>query len=102
MLGEGSNRVADLGTAQGQAILPHGRGEAVLLEEVDRSTTAPILREYMRLRRAQDRISPSIIMLEFRRIDRFIRCSALSRTPNELRQTRGSDTEKRTPQRLTS
>jgi hypothetical protein len=49
MLGEGANWVSNLRAARGQAVLRHGRREAVRLEEVDPSLRAPILRRYLQV-----------------------------------------------------
>ena len=49
MLGEGVNWVANVRAADGQAVLRHGRREAVRLEEVDAEARAPILRRYLQL-----------------------------------------------------
>jgi deazaflavin-dependent oxidoreductase (nitroreductase family) len=49
MLGTGSNWVANVSAAGGQAALRHGRREAVRLEEVDPGARAPILQRYLRL-----------------------------------------------------
>ena len=47
MLGEDSNWVRNVRAAGGRVVLRHGRREAVLLEEVDPSLRAPILRRYL-------------------------------------------------------
>jgi hypothetical protein len=47
MLGEGASWVANVRAAGGQALLRHGRREAVRLEEVDPLARAPILRRYL-------------------------------------------------------
>ena len=49
MLGEGANWVANVRAAEGQAVLRHGRREAVRLEEVDPRARAPILRRYLQV-----------------------------------------------------
>jgi hypothetical protein len=49
MLGEGANWVANVRAAGGQAVLRHGRREAVQLEEVDPSASAPILRRHLEI-----------------------------------------------------
>jgi deazaflavin-dependent oxidoreductase (nitroreductase family) len=49
MLGEGVNWVANVQAADGQAVLRHGRREAVCLEEVDPGARAPILKRYLEL-----------------------------------------------------
>jgi hypothetical protein len=49
MLGEGTNWVANVRAAGGQAVLRHGRREAVRLEEVAPRDRAPILRRYLQL-----------------------------------------------------
>ena len=47
MLGQEANWVRNVRAAGGKAVLRHGRGEAVVLEEVDPSVRAPILRRYL-------------------------------------------------------
>jgi hypothetical protein len=49
MLGDGANWVRNVRAAGGHAVLRHGRREPVLLEEVDPSLRAPILRRYYSL-----------------------------------------------------
>jgi len=49
MLGERSNWVRNVRAADGQAVLRHGRREAVRLEEVDPGARAPVLRRYYSL-----------------------------------------------------
>jgi hypothetical protein len=49
MLGERSNWVRNVRAAGGQAMLRHGRREAVHLEEVDPDARAPIVRRYLSL-----------------------------------------------------
>ncbi|MDH4282227.1 MAG: nitroreductase/quinone reductase family protein [Myxococcales bacterium] len=49
MLGEGANWVSNVRAAGGQAVLRHGRREAVRLEEVDPRARAPILRRYLQV-----------------------------------------------------
>jgi hypothetical protein len=49
MLGERANWVANLRAAGGRAVLHHGRGEAVQLEEVDERGRPPILRRYLEI-----------------------------------------------------
>ena len=49
MLGEGANWVSNVRAAEGQAVLRHGRREAVRLEEVDPRARAPILRRYLQV-----------------------------------------------------
>jgi hypothetical protein len=49
MLGEGTNWVSNVRAAGGQAILCHGRREAVRLEEVDPRARAPVLRQYLQV-----------------------------------------------------
>ena len=49
MLGEGTNWVSNVRAAGGQAVLRHGRREAVRLEEVDPSARAPILQRYLQV-----------------------------------------------------
>jgi hypothetical protein len=47
MLGQDTNWVRNVRAAGGQAMLRHGRREAVRLEEVDASARAPILRRFL-------------------------------------------------------
>jgi deazaflavin-dependent oxidoreductase (nitroreductase family) len=47
MLGRDANWVRNVRAAGGQAVLKHGRGENVVLEEVDPRVRAPILRRYL-------------------------------------------------------
>lgn len=49
MLGQGANWVANVRAADGQAVLRHGRREAVRLVEVDPDARAPILRHYLQV-----------------------------------------------------
>lgn len=49
MLGEGTNWVSNVRAAGGQAVLRHGRREAVRLEEVDPRARAPILQRYLQV-----------------------------------------------------
>lgn len=49
MLGEGSNWAANVRAAGGQAVLRHGSGEAVNLQEIDPAGRAAILRRYLHL-----------------------------------------------------
>jgi len=49
MLGEGTNWVANLRAARGQAVLRRGRREAVQLEPVEPAARAPILRRYLQV-----------------------------------------------------
>ncbi len=49
MLGEGTNWVANVRAAGGEAVLRHGRPEPVHLEEVDAGARAPILKRYLEL-----------------------------------------------------
>lgn len=49
MLGEDTNWVRNVRTANGQAQLRHGRTEQVLLEEVEVSQRAPILKAYLKI-----------------------------------------------------
>jgi deazaflavin-dependent oxidoreductase (nitroreductase family) len=51
MLGENANWVRNVRAAKGQAVLRHGRREAVRLEEVNASARAPILQRYCASRR---------------------------------------------------
>ena len=47
MLGNEANWVRNVNAAEGRAVLRHGRREEVVLEEVDLSMRAPILRRYL-------------------------------------------------------
>jgi hypothetical protein len=47
MLGTHANWVRNVRAAEGKAVLRHGRREHVVLEEIDPSTRAPILRRYL-------------------------------------------------------
>jgi len=47
MLGKEANWVRNVRAAGGKAALQHGRREDVVLEEVDPSMRAPILRQYL-------------------------------------------------------
>jgi hypothetical protein len=47
MLGEGTNWVRNVRAAQGKASLRHGKSEQVLLQEVDVSQRAPILKAFL-------------------------------------------------------
>ncbi len=47
MLGEQAGWVRNVRAAGGRAVLRHGRREAVVLEEVDAATRAPVLRRYL-------------------------------------------------------
>jgi deazaflavin-dependent oxidoreductase (nitroreductase family) len=49
MLGEGTNWVANVRAAGGEAILGHGRREPVRLEEVAAAERAPIIRQYLQV-----------------------------------------------------
>ena len=49
MLGEDTNWVRNVRAANGQAQLRHGRTEQVLLEEVEVSQRAPILKAYLKI-----------------------------------------------------
>lgn len=49
MLGENANWVRNLRAAEYQAVLRHGRREAVRLDEVDEGARAPILRRFLRV-----------------------------------------------------
>jgi deazaflavin-dependent oxidoreductase (nitroreductase family) len=49
MLGEHTNWVANVRAAGGQAVLRHGRTEAVRLDEVAPSERAPVLRQYLQV-----------------------------------------------------
>ena len=49
MLGERANWVSNVRAAEGQAVLRHGRREAVRLEEVEPRARAPILRRYLQV-----------------------------------------------------
>ncbi len=47
MLGEQAGWVRNVRAAGGRAVLRHGRREAVVLEEVDAATRAPVLKRYL-------------------------------------------------------
>jgi hypothetical protein len=47
MLGEGAKWVSNVRATGGQAVLRHGRREAVRLEEIDPSVRGPILQRYL-------------------------------------------------------
>src|SRR5512144_2757569 len=49
MLGEETNWVRNVRSAKGKARLIHGISEQVLLEEVDASQRAPVLKKFLRL-----------------------------------------------------
>jgi hypothetical protein len=49
MLGDEANWVRNVRAAGGKVALRHGRGEDVVLEEVDPSMRAPILRRYLKV-----------------------------------------------------
>ena len=49
MLGEGTTWVANRRATRGQAVLRHGRREAVWLEPVEPAARAPILRRYLQI-----------------------------------------------------
>src|SRR5512147_2383112 len=49
MLGKDANWVRNLQAAEGKARLRHGRTEQVLLEEVEPSQRAPILKAYLKI-----------------------------------------------------
>ena len=71
MLGEGVNWVANVRAAGGEAVLRHGRGEKVRLEEVDPEDRAPILQRYLQLApgaRAHFPVGPEASLEEFREI----------------------------------
>jgi deazaflavin-dependent oxidoreductase (nitroreductase family) len=71
MLGDGANWVANVRAAGGQAVLRHGRREAVRLEEVDPGARAPILKRYLELApgaRAHIAVDPGATLAEFERI----------------------------------
>jgi hypothetical protein len=71
MLGQNANWVANVRAAGGQAVLRHGRREAVSLEEVDPSLRGPIIRRHLEVAPAArafvpvDRFAP---LAEFDRI----------------------------------
>jgi deazaflavin-dependent oxidoreductase (nitroreductase family) len=71
MLGERTHWVHNVRAAGGRAVLRHGRGEAVRLEEVDPAARAPILRRYARVApggRAMIQIQPDAPLVEFERL----------------------------------
>jgi deazaflavin-dependent oxidoreductase (nitroreductase family) len=49
MLGGGAKWVSNVRAAGGQAVLRHGRRQAVCLEEIDPSVRGPILRRYLQV-----------------------------------------------------
>ena len=71
MLGEGTNWVRNVKAAGGKARLRHGMSEQVLLEEVDVSQRAPILKAYLQLApgaRPHIAISKDASVAEFEKI----------------------------------
>lgn len=71
MLGDGVNWVANVRAAGGEAVLCHGRREAVHLEEVDAGARAPILQRYLQLApgaRAHIPVDPRSRLADFERI----------------------------------
>jgi deazaflavin-dependent oxidoreductase (nitroreductase family) len=71
MLGESSNWAANVRAAAGQAVLRHGRSEAVRLEEVDPRDRGPILRRYLELApgsRSHISVEPSASPTQFERV----------------------------------
>ena len=71
MLGEGANWAANVRAADGEAVLHHGRREAVRLVEVDPEDRAPILQRYLELApgaRAHIPVDPEGALVEFERI----------------------------------
>jgi len=71
MLGEDVNWVRNLRAADGHAVLKHGRGEAVRLEEVGVRDRAPILRRYLQIApgaRPHIPVSPRAPIADFERI----------------------------------
>jgi hypothetical protein len=71
MLGEGVNWVSNVRAAGGQAVLRHGRREAVRLEEVDPGARAPIIQHYLQLApgaRAHIPVDPGAPLAAFERV----------------------------------
>lgn len=71
MLGERANWVHNVRAAQGQAVLRHGRREAIRLEETDPAIRAPILRRFLELApgaRGHLPVSPDAPLADFERI----------------------------------
>jgi deazaflavin-dependent oxidoreductase (nitroreductase family) len=71
MLGPQANWVANVRSAQGRAVLKHGRREAVRLEEVEVGARAPILRRYVALApgaRAHVPVDPHAPLAEFEKV----------------------------------
>jgi hypothetical protein len=71
MLGEEANWVHNVRAAGGKAALRHGRREEVVLEEVDPSMRAPILRSYLEAApgaRAHVRVDRHAPLEQFERI----------------------------------
>jgi len=71
MLGEKANWVRNVRSAGGQAVLRHGRREAVRLEEVAAADRAPILRRYLAVApggRPHIPVDPQAPLEEFERV----------------------------------
>lgn len=71
MLGERTNWVHNVRAAGGLARLRHGRTEAVLLEEVDEDSRAPVLRRYLECSpggRSHIPVPPGAPLTEFERV----------------------------------
>ena len=71
MLGENANWVANVRAAGGQAVLSHGRREAVQLEEVDQAARAPILQRYLQIASGAPPhipVDPQAPLSEFQRV----------------------------------
>ncbi len=71
MLGESAAWVSNVRAAKGRAVLRHGVPEAVLLEDVDTSARAPILRRYLEVApgaRAHIPVDPQAPLEAFERI----------------------------------
>ncbi|TMR94960.1 nitroreductase/quinone reductase family protein [Nonomuraea basaltis] len=71
MLGQDTNWVHNVRAAGGQAVLRHGRHEAVRLNEVDSGARAPILRRYLAISpggRTHIPVNPQAPLEEFEQI----------------------------------
>ncbi len=71
MLGENANWIRNVRAAGGHVVLRHGRCESVCLEEVDSSTTAPILQRYLQVApgaRPHIPVDPEAPLEEFEKI----------------------------------
>ena len=71
MLGTEANWVRNVRAAGGQAVLRHGHGEFIRLEEVDPSLRAPILQRYLQVApgaRAHIPVDPGAPLEQFERV----------------------------------